>query len=80
MNVFDKPKLSGSGRSGGDSGGGRGEGGGGGGGGVSDNKCDSRVEASKDRSISIHKCTKGGAHNGGSAPATSSAAATILTW
>lgn len=34
-----------------------------------------RIGARRDRPISIHKCASGGAHNAGSAPATSSAAA-----
>lgn len=39
--------------------------------------CDreSRNGARRNRPISSHKCARGGAHNGGSAPATSSTAA-----
>lgn len=36
--------------------------------------CD-RERGNGARPISIHKCARGGAHNGGSAPATSSTAA-----
>lgn len=37
--------------------------------------CKSRYGARRNRPISIHKCARAGAHNGGSAPATSSTAA-----